>query len=581
MPKEKTLTFKSLFLPFTIQKAIIFIFIIGLIVFCNSLFNDFVGDDKPLITANPVVQSLQNLPRFFTESDLYAGEGHKLEGFSYRPLQTTTFSIIYTLFGPNYFAFRLFQLFLYIINACILLLLLKKYFKLSLAFLLSVIFLIHPINSETVMSVAAMEDVLFLFFGITSLWILQNHQSKKAFLIAFLLLFLSLLSKEAGILFLFLNMLYVLIFRQKRLLLWLGYSALAFISYLALRISAIGIFPDSSVLAPIHDLSLQARLINIPAIFIFYIKTFLFPLDLAMSYHWIITKIDLVHFFLPMILDLLFLSVIFSFAIIIYKIFPRKLFTLFLFFALWFLLGMLLNLQIIPLDLTVSERWFYFPIIGLLGMIGVTLEAFNVNFVGHKWLTAFIVILLVILSFRTFNRSFDWRNEMTLADHDLNVSKEAYNLELILSGVYFNQGRFNDAVTHAQRSIHLYPNVVNYGILGLSYFNLGDYRKAKEAYMQSLRFKEFDAIYENLAAIAFYYGNPDRNINFIRNVGLRKYPNDWKLWYSLAVLEYNYGSKQSAKTEIEQAHRLVHDQQVTAVYYLIINNKPLNIKLKQ
>src|ERR1035437_1998971 len=113
---EHEVTFKSLFLPFTNLKAFLIILIIGFIIFFNGLFNGFVGDDPPLTTQNPTVQSLQNLPAFFTGSTFYSGAGQKLSGFFYRPLQTTFFSIIYSLSGPSSYAFHFFQILLFIGN---------------------------------------------------------------------------------------------------------------------------------------------------------------------------------------------------------------------------------------------------------------------------------------------------------------------------------------------------------------------------------------------------------------------------------------------------------------------------------
>lgn len=572
MKTEKELEFKDLFLPFTTKKALVFIIIIGLIVFFNGLFNGFVGDDKPLISANVAIQSLQNLPQFFMNSQ----SGHVLERFSYRPLTTTIFSVLYLLFGPSSFAYHLFLIIFYIINACLVFLFLKQFFQKPLAFILSLGFLLHPINSEVALYISDIQEVFFLFFGMLALVILSRFRSYKSIIFVNILLFLSLLAKETGILFYLIALLYIFIYHRKtfyRIFISFIFSS---VTYSALRLFALGITSDANVLAPIHDLSLPGRLINIPAIIFFYLKTFLFPLDLAMSYHWVVTKINFSEFFLPLIFDISFLVVLIGGAFIIYRKFSRKYLTLYLFFTVWFLAGILMHLQIIPLDLTVSDRWFYFPIIGLLGMIGVLLTVYKIN-LGSKAVIIIIVSLLLLLSLRTFIRSFDWRDNFTLATHDLKISKQAYNLELILSGEYYNQKNFKFAAVHAQKSIALYPNPVSYTVLGLTYYNLGNYEQSRQWFLKALQYADFEVVYTNLAIISLSYGDKNNNISFIKNVALKKYPENAELWLCLAWLEYNNNDKDNAKTAIMRAYQLDKGGQTAAVYHAIMNNLPLKI----
>ncbi len=568
--QEQPLTFKNLFLPFTTKKAVAFIIIIGLVVFFNGLFNGFVGDDKPLISSNVAIQSLQNLPQFFTNSE----SGHVLERFSYRPLTTTIFSVLYLLFGPSSFAYHFFLIIFYIINACLVFLFLKQFFQKPLAFVLSLAFLLHPINSEVALYIADIQEVFFLFFGMLALVTLSNFKSYKSIVLVNVLLFLSLLAKETGILFYLVSLLYIFIYQRKtfyRLFISFVFSSVA---YLALRLFALGVTSDANVLAPIHDLNLPARLMNIPAIIFFYLKTFVFPLDLAMSYHWVVTKINFSGFFLPLILDLLFFSALMGFAFLIYKKFSRKHLALYLFFTVWFLAGILMHLQIIPLDLTVSDRWFYFPIIGLLGIIGVLLTVYKIN-LGSKAVIIIIVGLLLLLSLRTFIRSFDWRDNFTLATHDLRISKQAYNLELILSGEYYNQKNFKFAAVHAQNSIALYPNPVSYTVLGLVYYNLGNYKQSRQSFLKALRYADFEVVYTNLAIISLSYGDKNKSISFIKNVALKKYPENAELWLCLAWLEYNNNDKDNAKKAITRAYQLDKNQQTSTIYHVIMNNLPL------
>jgi protein O-mannosyl-transferase len=574
MNQEKNeVTFKGLFLPLTTKKAIIFIFLIGFIVFANGIFNGFVGDDASQITENLNVHSLQNLPSFFLGSTFYNGGGRALFGAYYKPIMSISYALIYSLFGSQALAYHTFQIFLCIVNASILFLFLKRFLPREIAFVLSIIFLVHPINNEAAFYASAMQEALFFFFGILALFILQRYDSLRAIFISGLLLLCSLLSKETGILFLIISLVYVYLFNRKRVFLWLGFSVMELAIYLILRFHAIGLFTLHAISSPIQKLPLLTRIINIPEIFLFYLKTFIFPLDLSVSYHWLYSKITLNTFFVPLIIDLIFIGLIIFTGTMIYKK-HFKYFKMYALFAVWFLLGIGFHLQIFPLDQTVADRWFYFPMVGLLGATGTTLKAFNIS-LRNKWTLIIAITLLVLLSTRTILRSFDWKDDLTLANHDIKVSEDSFDFENILSSVYIDMGKYDTALIHAKKSVEMFPNMVNYSSLGTVYMNLKDYENAKIAYFRALKYGDFYITYENLAVLALHYGDAKENISFIKNIALRKYPFDAKLWLCLALLEYGQGSVDQAKTDIKNAYILDQTQIVKSAYYTIMNNLPL------
>lgn len=570
--EDHSFSFKALFVPFTTAKAIQWIIIIGLIVFFNGLFNGFVGDDVPQIVDNIPVHSIGNTFNFFTGSTFYNGDSQNLIGRYYKPFMEFVFSCIYTFFGPNYFMFHSIQLMFYIANVIFLFLFLKSFLKRSFAFILSLIFLVHPINSESVYYISATQEVLFFFFGIFALCMLTYAKSlKQLFFISFCL-FLSLLSKETGILFVIGALVYEALFRKRYFLPLLGFLFIFFCLYLGLRVNAVDVFmkPLSS---PIDILPLQIRLINIPEIFLFYIKTFAFPFGLSFFHQWAFTKITFSNFFLPATIDLLSMSVLVFFGVFLYKKDTHTYFRIYLFFFIIFLMGIALHLQILPLDVTAAERWFYFPIIGILGMLGVLSEAFNIN-VKNKWIFTIAAVIVVVLAMRTFIRSFDWRDEFTLVSHDITVSQNDYSLENGLANELMKQNKYAEAKKHALRSIQLYPNWNNYNNLGVAYIHLGEYSLAQKTFLKALTYGDYYVIYENLADLTLVSGNPKENINFVKSL-IKKFPQDAKLWLYLAVLDYKQGNVNSAKIEIEQAYKYSQTPLINSVYNSIMSNQKL------
>ena len=136
--EEQDYSFKKYFVPFTTLKAVHFIIIIGIVVFFNSLFNGFVGDDSGQLVRNTFVHSISNIPAFFLSSTFDSGNG--IAGVYYKPLLLTTFSFIYSIWGPNPFPFHLIQVLLHITNALLVFFLFKKFIDNKWAFLLSIIF---------------------------------------------------------------------------------------------------------------------------------------------------------------------------------------------------------------------------------------------------------------------------------------------------------------------------------------------------------------------------------------------------------------------------------------------------------
>jgi len=576
--QEQEFSLKSYFVPFTTFKAIHFIILIGLIIFFLSLFNNFVGDDNTQIIDNPSIKSLQNVPEFFFVNRLDTGGQTKLGGEYYKPLLDTSYAVTYSVFGLNVFFYHFLQLTLFITNACLVFLLFKQFFDKRIAFFLSLIFLVHPINSETALYIADTQDVLFFFFGIVALLIIKKYQSQKALLLASFCILLSLFSKETGALFLLIILLYAFMEKRKIFVALFCYSSIIAIMYALLRIRALGLSPHGVINAPIERANFETRMINIPSMFFFYLKTFLFPIALSGSWQWVYTHIDVSHFVVPLAVDSLLLVLIIYFAIILQRKHSKKYFILYIFFSVWFLLGVAFHLQILPLDQTVADRWFYFPVVGILGMIGVLLKTIGFN-VKNKWIIIGAAILIILLAVRTFIRTFDFKDDFTLASHDITVSKDSYNSEYIISHTYYEEGNLKEAKIHAERSIQLFPYITNYTNLGAIDSRMEDYKGAKEAYLKALQYGNDALPYENLSSLSLVYGDPKENISFIKNTALKKYPQDGIMWFDLAILEYAYGDKSQAKDAIKKAKLFIQNPNVNFVDYIIINNKSLNIKV--
>jgi hypothetical protein len=277
---------------------------------------------------------------------------------------------------------------------------------------------------------------------------------------------------------------------------------------------------------------------------------------------------------LPLIIDLAVLGVVIFFARKLHKSASKALYTTYLFFAIWSALGLVLVSQIIPLDMTVCETWFYTSMAGVLGMIGIVFTAFPVR-IRPKWLLlVFGIALIGILGTRTLIRGLDWKNPYTLASKDIIASPEDYNADIEIATYLTQQGYLKPAKHAAENAVAIFPTADTYNALGTEQFLAGDYSAAHSSFYDGLHYSQASYIYDNLAALSLWYGNPVNNIEFINNT-LSKFGNDGKLWLYIAILLQEQHDNKEAQIAINNASKLGDNDEY--YYENIMNNSPITL----
>jgi len=494
-----------------VKKVWIIIFL-GLLIYGFSLFNGFVWDDE-VVFQNSI---------------------SPFDSTYYRPVTSVIRSTIYNIFGPRPFFFHFFQLIFHIVTAVFIYYLFKRFFKETLSLILALIFLVHPANVEAVSFASAMQEVLFTLTGLTGLYLFissKNLSIAKIFLSTVILL-IALLMKETAIVFFVLVFCYLFLFKKNKQNVLINYSILIVIllmTYLLVRISGGNLYIHGQGLFPIMRVSFITRLMNIPLIIKYYLGMFFFPINLAIAQHWVIKLPSFINFFLPLILEvLLFLTAV------IYSL--KKKDKIFAFFFLWFLVGLLPHLQIIPLNMTVAERWLYFPMIGLLGMMGSIIKISNIKYQISKILFSLAIIIISIFSIRSFIRTLDWRNGLALFGHDIKKTS-SFDLQNNFGTELFRVGRYDEAKKYFKISTELAPYWwVNWNNLGAIYEREKNYQKAAEYYQKSINNGQYYLAYENLAKILVLHGKDQKKTEeFLKEV-LKLFPKNENLLRINALL---------------------------------------------
>ncbi len=244
-----------------------------------------------------------------------------------------------------------------------------------------------------------MQDALFFFFGILGMYILLRFKSTRSLLLVAIGILFSLLAKETGLLFLLMALLYLYRWDRSRLLKFVSIMAVPLVLYLILRVHAIGLFRHPTI-APIDNLSIIERVFTAPSIVLFFITKLIFPWKLASAYYWVYRSFSITHFLIPLLFDLAVAAVIVYVAILLKSRATKSQFYTYIFFAMWAALGLLTTIQVVALDMTASQTWFYFSMAGVLGMIGIVITVYPIR-IRQVWLLIIAIILLGSLGTRT------------------------------------------------------------------------------------------------------------------------------------------------------------------------------------
>jgi protein O-mannosyl-transferase len=548
------------------------------VLYSNSLFNEFMRDDYSTVVKNPLILNIQNIPRFFFGSIFYGGDEATLIGRYYRPVQAIYFTLIASTFGLNNVAFHFFQIILHTVNSILIYILFERFFKRYLAFFMATIFLVHPINTEAVVYVANAQESLFMLFGLIALLLSFN---KKINIYRFsaigISLFLSLLSKETGILFFVSILIYIFLYNRKYIWRYLALTVGIVSIYCLMRFSAIGFYTRLTPSAPIMKANFSELLLNIPLIIYYYLKTFFFPDILLINQSWIVKSVNFNDFYKPLFFDLALIGLIALEGIILLRNHKAN-FREYIFFLSIFLFGIAFHLHVIPLDMTVADRWFYFPIVGLIGLIGLPLSQVKIkNQLTSKLIICLSFLLLLLLSVRVVYRNMDWKNEYTLVSHDIKYSRESYHLEQNLGNYYYLKKDYKKAIYHYKKSVQIFPYFSNYVNMGTTYSALKDYPAAEQAYKKALGIGKFYLAYEQLAGL--YYLRTE-NFKLAKDTsleGLQRYPNNPKLLTILTFSYYRLNNLKNAKKSAALCYNRAKVKDCYKIYYGIAKNLPIKI----
>ena len=264
----------------------------------NTLFNGFVLDDRKVVEENVYVHSLKYLPKVITGCIWeYTNGGCAGKTLHYRPVNSLSFLITYQISSQPWF-FHLVNLVYFFSIVSLLFFFVRLVTRNTLlAFFTSLIFLVHPVNSEVVNWISAVPDLTVILFCLLNLIFYAQYrigkesEKKRNLLCSIVFYFFAMLSKEIAVFIIpvLLVSLDLFLFRIKRRQLLMLQElkkyllfGIPFVMYFFMRMAALGGLGGlTSKSDYLGEFSLVERVNAFFTLFAYSLKEILFPYPLS------------------------------------------------------------------------------------------------------------------------------------------------------------------------------------------------------------------------------------------------------------------------------------------------------------
>ena len=459
---------------------LLILIVVSLCVYWQTTDFDMVWDDNGIhLISNPYLNppGSEDLLHFWEEP---------YEGL-YIPLAYNAWGIL-NIWGSSLhhdpFVYHFANVLLHILNGLLVFALLKFFLKNPWASMAgSLVFLLHPIQAESVSWISEFRGLLATFLGFSALLLYlrsldTRYGTKKEIWpapVSTLLFGLALLSKPSVVI-LPLFALSIEYFRHRPsrkqltspswLWLWIGFSG------------AITVI-TSSAQEGLHSYPFWAKPLVWMDATTFYLYKLFLPLDLAATYSRTPQSVmEQWWFYVLWIIPV-------SLGTGLWYV--RKKYPLLVLSALLFMLGFLPVSGLKEFHFqtwsTVADRYLY------LSMLGVALGVgYGINQLRGKWTWTWIGAAILFLGIRTFTVQVPtWKNTLTLWTRSVEVTPESHYAQNNRGAAYNNRSEFTKALSDLNQALTLNPEYTDaYINRGISYSSMGESKKALSDFQEAI-----------------------------------------------------------------------------------------------
>lgn len=449
-------------------------------------------DDPEMVFNNKAVKSF-DLKAFFTEH--YVG--------NYLPLTMLVHSFGWFLFDNSDAGHHALNILLHLMNGVFVYLLTQRLFKNKTTSGVSAfIFLVHPLQIESVAWIGELKNVLSSTFYLGALLVYTTftvQNKKSAYWLCLLLFVLGCLSKSS-VTVLPLSCFCVDLLVHKRLSMSVLLNKLPFLA-LSMLFGLINLKTQAAdqFINHAHEFPVYQRIGLSGFALINYVVLFLFPINLSVIYPYPELKIQVLA------LGFLMLTVLITIVVLLVR---KKTYD-WLFCILFVVLNLGLVLQFIPFgEVLYADRYAYIPLMGFAWMVGMALAKLR------SFSEIALAILAVLYAFFSFARVTDWKTAISLYEAIIKKYPQQF-IALNSAGVEamrLNEDRkaldyFNRAVDAAPKNYKAYYN------RGLLHLKNKKPTAAIKSFNQTLALYDYQKAYIGRASAYYMSGDIPKAMN--------------------------------------------------------------------
>src|SRR5215510_2823862 len=404
--------------------------------YANSLGNGFVFDDEFLIPAYTRTWNLSELLKVLFDS--------------YRPVRNASYVIDFLIWGPRPFGFHLTNLLIHAVNSVLVFFLVRRLTpRKGIAVIASLIFAVHPIQTDAVSYISGRRDILFTTFYLAAFlaYLRYRAEGSKKFFVLFLGCWaLSLMSKEMAVSLPLIIFIWNLcdvwnevsgslparaiqatkraLSQDKWLYALLGISSVAFGIYVVFIRQASGRVGGGGL--EYWGGSFYATVLTVLRVHAWYIKQLVFPTPIAQYFGAFDISNSLID--LRVVFSLLLIVGILAIGAMWLK--KDKLIT----FAVFSYCASLLPVsQIIPHHELLADHYLYLPMVSFGLFVAVLVDSIARRGKSSRQVGYGVVgAVVVIFGIQTVARNRDWKDEISVWEANYesvpNSPRASYNL---------------------------------------------------------------------------------------------------------------------------------------------------------